>query len=55
MVGNIVLVIIIGISAYSWWEKGKKKSASRGKSSRRDHMDLLTILLCIYLLIDRFI
>lgn len=53
MLGNVVLMLIIGLSAYSWWKSREKEPASRGKYNRRDHMDLLTILLCIYLLIDR--
>lgn len=54
MVGNVVLVIIIGISAYSWWTSSRKKNASGGKSGRKDHMDLMVIFLCIYLLMERF-
>lgn len=50
MVANVILILLIVISAYSWWDHGIKES-SKGKLWRKSYALLIVILLCICLLI----
>lgn len=54
MLANVVLILIIGLSGYSWWETRKIEAASEGKGGRRDRSDLMVILFCLYVLIVNY-